>query len=450
MCYIHHSIPHFTFTVYTQQCLTKRSAQQPYRRFPSSFMSFEQSLNSLEAVADATLLFDNHAHPINPVHPPMPLVHVITEAHPPPTSTEIPSIKPPPPPPARSSLPFRRSLRDMYHLLHPNSALPEQHHVDFRIACEIEHQVELKRVSLGVERLAKTCFEKAGIAAVLVDDGLPIGSDWKQTGHIAGVRTARVLRLETLAEEVLAEAREGGEGKRIRLTKAQRFRTKFWSRIDPLPEGVVAFKSICAYRGGFDIRMDWTEEQLEEALECLSGGRLEDRIVVDFVVKWGMEAARLHDIPVQFHSGFGDRDLRLQKANPVLLRDMLEMFDDVKVVFLHAAWPFIRDVAYLTAVYDNVYVDIGLAIPLLSTRGMTNVMESILEIAPLRKILYSSDAHSVPDVFYLAARQGRRVVARAIADSVSRGDLSLMEGKKAVQMILAENSVNLYNIEIEI
>lgn len=327
--------------------------------------------------------------------------------------------------------------------------------------------VEGLRTEMGMWALAKRCFEAAGVAAVLIDDGLrpPQGSRSARCDEFVeqlGVGVAkRLLRLESEAEDVLKDLIDRNEhnlwarsedGKRARtVLRARMFRRAFWKRVDPLPEGVVGFKSVVAYRGGLDVRLDWKEEELEESLGRVVGGeRLVERVVVDFVVRWGMEAARMHGVPVQFHCGFGDRDLHLVKSDPALLKEVLETFTDVNVVLLHAAWPFMRKAAYLSAVYPNVYLDVGLAIPLLSVRGMFRAVDEALEIAPVNKLVYSSDAHSVPDAFYLAARWGRRVVAAAMAASVVSGDLSLAEAKVAVRKILAENAVRLYKLPVDV
>lgn len=449
---------------------------------------------SLEAVADATLVIDNHAHPFwvdSNTSVPTPLVHVLTEAPFPPhlSTPELQSDLPAPPPLARATLAFRRSLSDLNYLLlegraghdpSPNTASPAttDHYpiddaptaskptVTFHDPCQLEQSLQAARANMGIWALAKRCFQAAGVAAVLLDDGLtpPSPTTRPATCHEfeerVGVGVAkRLLRLETEAEHVIRHLMAtnismpsiSGEGKRPRmLLRSRAFKSAFWSRLNPLPAGVVGFKSIAAYRGGLGVKLHWTEDDLEQALAKVMSTpghhKLKETVVIHFVVKWGMEAARLHSIPVQFHCGFGDRDLELPNADPCLLKEVLEAFEDVDVILLHAAWPFVRQGAYLASVYQGVYLDIGLAIPLLSVRGMASVVEQALELAPMTKLMYSSDAHSVPDAFYLAAKWGRRVVAGGVAACVASGDLTLSEGRRAVQMILAENAMRVYGM----
>lgn len=65
-------------------------------------------------------------------------------------------------------------------------------------------------------------------------------------------------------------------------------------------------------------------------------------------------------------------------------------------MLLHAGYPFVREAAYLASVYSQVYVDIGLAVPFLSVAGMRGVLQQLLELSPVSKLMYSSDAHMIP------------------------------------------------------
>ena len=421
---------------------------------------FSETHSALEAVADATLLVDNHAHPF--------WIPSVAGTHIPELATLITEAKPIaylPPMTGRATLAFCRSLRDLQALLIPDSRQSEYNHA-LDEESEQEAMVERARAEMGVWNLARRCFGAAGIAAVLIDDGLgfPHGfvpaslEDFSEKCNVPVAK--RILRLETEGEKVLESmlvnqkrAREGMRSspeKRPRRTfKAELFQREMIARLKPLPADVVSFKSIAAYRSGLEVNLDWTEEDLEEALETSLGEpRITNKVIVDYTVRIGLEVAREMKIPIQFHCGYGDIDMDIDKGNPVLLRQVFQRYPDVDVVLLHGAWPYTRLAAYLASVYPHVHLDFGLAIPLLSVSGMFNVVSEALEVAPITKLLFSSDASSAPDVFYLAARWGRRVVAAVIARSVASGDLTLQEGKAAVRKLLAENAVQLYRLEL--
>ena len=71
-------------------------------------------------------------------------------------------------------------------------------------------------------------------------------------------------------------------------------------------------------------------------------------------------------------------------------------------------YPFVcGEGGYLAAVYPQVHADFGLAVPLLSVAGMRHTIRGLLELTPTSKVLYSSDAHLIPELFYLGAKSGR-------------------------------------------
>ena len=59
----------------------------------------------------------------------------------------------------------------------------------------------------------------------------------------------------------------------------------------------------------------------------------------------------------------------LIKANPLYLRPLLQsdQFRNVPFVLLHAGYPYVRELGYLAAMYPNVFMDISLAIPFVTT-----------------------------------------------------------------------------------
>ena len=132
--------------------------------------------------------------------------------------------------------------------------------------------------------------------------------------------------------------------------------------------------------------------------------------LVDLVVVEGLRAAARQGLPTQFHTGFGDPDLDLRLANPLHLRPVLEdpELKHARLVLLHASYPYAREAGYLAAMYPQVFVDYGLAVPCLSVAGMRRALAMLLELAPTSKVLYSSDAHVVPELYHGCARGGRR------------------------------------------
>jgi predicted TIM-barrel fold metal-dependent hydrolase len=176
--------------------------------------------------------------------------------------------------------------------------------------------------------------------------------------------------------------------------------------------------------------------------------RLGAKPLNDWVLLTALEAVAQRGVPMQLHTGFGDPDLDLRLANPLHLRLLLEdpAFRRVPFVLLHAAYPFAREAGFLAAVYPNVHVDFGLAVPLLSRAGMRFAVSSLLELSPLSKIMASTDAHVIPELFCLGARWGRGVLAEVLEETVRDGDLTAHEAEDAGAAILQGNAARLYGL----
>src|SRR5262249_5739410 len=151
--------------------------------------------------------------------------------------------------------------------------------------------------------------------------------------------------------------------------------------------------------------------------------------------------------PVQFHTGFGDTDVNLLQANPLLLRPLLETrrFASVPFVLLHAAYPYVRELSYLASVYPNVYLALGLAIPHVAS-DLPAVVRQALTLAPTTRVLFSSDASGLPELYWLAARWGRRAVGTVLEELIRDSALGTDEAFEVAGDILGRNAARLYGV----
>lgn len=320
---------------------------------------------------------------------------------------------------------FRRSLREIAELL----------------GCDpTEQAVMVCRDELGLVEVARLCLKAANLESVHLDDGFLPEKIFPWKWHLQFVPVRRILRLEYLAEQLMSSEEDFN-------TFVDRFR----AQLDPPPPEVVALKSIAAYRSGLDIAASPHSAARACFIQLRSGYsrgsiRLTAKPLIDFLLTEALRLAARHHLPVQFHSGFGDPDLDLRLANPLHLRRVLEEREwrNVPVVLLHAGYPFAREAGYLAAVYPQVYLDFGLTVPFLSVAGMRSVLGQLLELAPFTKVMYSSDAHSIPELFYLGAKWGRDVLADVLQGAVADGDLAACEAEAAAERILLENARQLY------
>ena len=160
-----------------------------------------------------------------------------------------------------------------------------------------------------------------------------------------------------------------------------------------------------------------------------------------------VEAAR-QEVPVQFHIGYGDTDIDLLLGDPLHLRAALEKpeYRGMPVVLLHGCYPYTRKGGYLAAVYENVYLDLSYGIPLLGFAGMLSVTREALGVAPISKLLYSSDGIGVPELHWMGATDGRHVLSQALKELVAHGELSIPEAEDAGEDVLRRNAIRLYRL----
>ena len=310
-----------------------------------------------------------------------------------------------------------------------------------------EETVLAARASLGAEELTGRLFRDAGIGALVVDTGYPDPSTaltTAQIGAAARCPAVSLLRLELVLQDLVARHARYDD-----LRDAVRDRLS-----DSRRKGFSGFKSVAGYRTGLDIRR-WQRDEVDVAFaaarqEVRSSGmvRLGHKPLLDSLLHVAFEVAAAEELPVQFHVGYGDPDADLREANPLLLREVLEerAYRSMPVVLLHGCWPFVREGAYLAAVYGNAHLDVSFGIPFLSRQEMRAVMRAALGAAPVSKLMYSSDGARVPELHWMAAHDGRRLLGQVLGEVVDDGDLTAVEARTAGERILRDNAVALYGI----
>jgi predicted TIM-barrel fold metal-dependent hydrolase len=369
---------------------------------------------------DAIPLYDHHAHALSreAVWRQAPLEPYLSEASDPEQLAGF----------GRDTLTFRRSLRDLAGFY----------------GCDATVEAVLAaRRGQDYRALVRRMFAEARIGHWLVDDGL-----WTDqllgladcAALVPGIPVRRIVRLEVeLAAMVEAHDR------------AATLLAAFADRLAALAPGVAAFKSIAAYRTGLEIGQP-TPAEVEQALASVRRAlvpgrppRLAAKPLVDAMLWAVLPVAAATRTPVQFHTGFGDPDLDLRLANPLHLRPLFEAesLRGLDVVCLHA-YPFVREAGYLASVYPGAWVDLGLTVPYASVHAMRTALHEALHLAPVTKVLLSTDAQRTPETFWLAARWGRRVLGQALDGAMADGDLSAAEAGWAAGRILHDNAAALY------
>jgi uncharacterized protein len=288
-----------------------------------------------------------------------------------------------------------------------------------------------RRSRLTETELARIFLRAAGVSDWLVDTGYAESvAGVAQVAELSANRAHEVVRLEQVAEQ--AAHAEGD------------YASAFEEILHRRAATAVGTKSILAYRGGFD--GDLTEPSAAEVATAAarwrdSGGtRLADRVLLRF----GLHQALRVGKPLQIHVGFGDRDCDLHKANPLHLLDFLRRSGDTPVVLLHC-YPYEREAGYLAQAFNNVYLDGGLSVNHLGARAPA-FMARLLELAPFRKIVYSSDGFGPAELHYLGTTLWRNGIHRVLSGFVNDGDWSAADAIRVVDLIARDNAARVYRL----
>jgi uncharacterized protein len=292
-----------------------------------------------------------------------------------------------------------------------------------------------RRCQFSDAELARLFLPAAGVSDWLVDTGLGDRTtgiaDLSELRAASGNRVHEVVRLEQVAEQA---AQASGD-----------YASAFEEILRRRTATAVGTKSILAYRGGFDGDLSAPAgAQVAEAAASWrdrGGTRLQDRVLLRF----GLHAALRLEKPLQFHVGFGDRDSDLHKANPLYLRDFLRLSGDTPIVLLHC-YPYEREAGYLAQAFNNVYIDGGLSVNYLGARAPSFIAR-LLEMAPFRKILYSSDGYGPAELHFLGAALWRNGIHRVLSGFVNDGDWSETDAMRAVDLVAHANAARIYRLD---
>lgn len=300
-----------------------------------------------------------------------------------------------------------------------------------------------RRRELGAAEVARRLLAASGTARLLLDTGFRgdelMGLD-AMSAAAGDVPVHEVVRLETVAEDIAGRGVEPDEfGEAFARELQQRLR-------DPR---VVGVKSVAAYRVGFDLDPSRPSgADVRDAAARWIGRtagrtpRLDDPVLTRHLLWCAVDTGR----PIQLHVGFGDRDIRLHRTNPALLTDFLHAMGSSPPVMLLHCYPFQREASYLAAVFPQVHLDVGLTLSYVGPAAARRVLAEALELAPFAKVLYSSDAFGLPELYLLGAVAFRRGLQELVRDRVAAGEWSPTDADRVVQRVAGDNARRVYGL----
>ena len=314
--------------------------------------------------------------------------------------------------------------------------------LDLEPSCPAEDYVE-RRLGLGAAEANRRFLQASGLHSLLIDSGHRSSTILDVAGMAeAAARPAHeVVRIESVAEEV---AQSG--------VSASNFPKAFADRLADRAAGAVGLKTVVAYRCTFKI--DQTAPSHDEVVaacdrwfrKAKQAGkwRLEDPVVVRHGLWLAAELCRGLKLPMQVHVGFGDPDIYMHACDPTHFTDFIAAMEDwaVPITLLHN-YPFHREAAWLSEVFQNVYYDVGVILNYAAPMS-AKILGEALEMGKFSKLLYSSDAFGLSELYYLGALLFRRGLMKVLNRWLKDDFCSLTDAEELIRLVAVENARRIY------
>ncbi|HET7094211.1 MAG TPA: amidohydrolase family protein [Thermomicrobiales bacterium] len=303
--------------------------------------------------------------------------------------------------------------------------------------------VAAARHAVGDEAdFVRRLFADERIEAILVDTGFPQPPvDMAQFRDRVPTQILTVYRIEPPIKALLDE-RVGYDEFVRRFDDGLRRAIR--------DEGFVAVKSIIAYRTGLDIDPANASDEagragLERALaepeRMMASKTLRDHIFLRTLTLCGELGVSFH-----IHTGIGDADIVLARCSPALLNETLKQpeYGDTKVVLIHT-YPYMAEASWMAGALPNLWIDLSEGVPF-ALAAVDRIFETALELAPVNRVLFGTDAFSGPEQTWLGAKVAKQALARVLTKLCERGYVVEAEAPDIAAAILAGNARAMYDV----
>ena len=296
------------------------------------------------------------------------------------------------------------------------------------------------RADLGQRGVAEALMPRTGIDTFIVDTGFrstAILGPAETAAFAAPAQSHEIVRLETTAESIASR------------TTAGSFADDFAAELDRRQATAIGFKSIMAYRHGldFDASPPDAAEVRRAAAEWLeSTDPASPRLDHPVLLRHLLWAAVPYAKPIQFHVGYGDSDIDLHRCDPTQMTEFIRRTVDtgVQIMLLHC-YPFTREAGFLAQVYPHVWFDTGVVLNYTGPSSKA-ILRQALELAPFGKLLFSSDAFGLPEIYYCGSLLWRRGLAEVLEEWVAADQISQTDALRYIEMFGRTNAQRAYGL----
>ncbi|MFZ7942611.1 amidohydrolase family protein [Neobacillus sp. 19] len=292
------------------------------------------------------------------------------------------------------------------------------------------------------KKFTRELFQDAHLTGVVADFGYPQPPLSKtEYADLCGARIWEVFRIEPEMVRLGEECQNFGEF-------IEKYRTVL---ADALKRNeVVGLKSIIAYRSGLDIApMDQGNAAAEyEAFR--QNTRAKVKSFRDYCLHVAMEECTVANKVMHIHTGIGDGEVVLPKASPSFLLDMLRdsKYEKTKVHLVHGGYPWVEEAAFIVSILPNVYMDLSLQNPF-SGHGVKRILSQVFEFAPFDKVMYGSDAFTVPEMNWLGVQLFKECFEEVLGSWVESDYMDAETARVIGEMVLYRNFENVYQDQLK-
>ena len=225
-------------------------------------------------------------------------------------------------------------------------------------------------------------------------------------------------------------------------------------------QGAIAVKIGLAYSRSLDFK-NVPEAEVEQVyislLENKNITEIDYKSLEDYLFHFlAREAGRI-GFSIHIHTGVGaDPYFNISGSDPMLLEPV---FNDPELrntnfVIIHGGWPFDKQAGVLL-IKPNVYVDFSAQTILRSTRALSETLRAWLEWYP-EKILFGTDSYPDPNTplsdweekLWLTNKSAREALSIALTGMMNDNQITREVAVQLAQMVLRDNAVQLYKLDL--
>lgn len=288
----------------------------------------------------------------------------------------------------------------------------------------------------------QSLFQDAKLAGIVGDFGYPTPMlDKQEYAHLCGTRIWEIYRIEPVMVRLRQACSSFGEFQ-------EQYRADLSDALQR--EGVVGLKSIIAYRSGLEIGPMDELAASEQYAEFQKNDRAKAKDLRDFCLHIAMEECGKADKVMHIHTGVGDGEVVLPKASPGFLLDLLrdKKYVDTKVHLVHGGYPWMEEAAFMVSILPNLYMDISLQNPFIG-HGVERILSQVFEFAPFDKVMYGSDAFTVPEMNWLGVHLFKESFEKVLSSWVHSDYMDAETAQVIGEMVLYRNFENVYQKQMK-